>query len=171
MPSYTTTLEPVGDVLIVVPPKPPEQTKGGIWIPTAYSMKCKPCNGTGEVTNMEKLEAQIIEPEEFWYQVLCGKQTSQCPRCDGTGQLENKVQPGRTNILAEVVAVGTGTRMKKGRLRPIPVKPGDTVAVAFWAGRTASGSRILEAPRYGLPEGSIICHEYEVVGVIPAVSV
>ena len=171
MPSYTTTLEPVGDVLVVVPQTPPEQTKGGIWIPTAFTMLCKTCNGSGLVTNKEKLEAKIMEPEEFWAEVLMGREKSQCPRCDGMGKIHNEMPSTRKNILAEVVAVGTGTRMKKGRLRPIPVKPGDTVAVTFWAGRTASGSRILDTPRYGLPEGSIICHEYEVVGVIPAVSV
>lgn len=151
-----TSLQPLGSRLVIIPDPEPEE-KGGVILAKSFSMRCGYCKG-------QCFRNNPIPMTKFDYEQRY--EFGMCTRCNGSGTLQCKAPITRKNFRATVVAVGPGRwSKKKGTVRPVPVKPGDTVHVCFWAGRTASGSRIFERERFGLPEGAMVVDLSECVAV------
>ena len=131
------SLEPIGRHLTIIPIVSVEEAHE-IVLAKHVNMPCGGCKGKG------------IAWSKWGHAV-------ECARCGGAGSIQDEVPITRINYWADVVAVGADA----GR----SVRPGDVVAVSYWAGRTAAGSRILDDSRYGLPAGSLVCSLDEIVAV------
>jgi hypothetical protein len=143
------TLEPIGRHLSVIPRASPEAVHG-IILAKSLKMRCNTCKGKCLVWNKQP-NAMTGRHSGLMPHLI------ECEACNGSGEIQEKPPITRINYLADVVAVGP----------EVPgIHPGDCVAVSYWSGRTASGSRILEKSQYGLPAGALICNVDEVVAVV-----
>jgi co-chaperonin GroES (HSP10) len=166
-----TTIEPLGGrVLVKLDPKPTHYLDG-IELPTVAVSKqtCRQCQGEGGfgVPIYEEDNQRINRWEDV-----------ECHRCNGKGYLEATYDPRERDLhTAVVLAVGKGD-WRVGELEPatyqpvywkdlrepMPMKEGDRVVLAGWAGHCGYS--------FFLSEDLLIVNQYEVlVNLGPAAKV